>query len=158
MASAGEEVPVRRGPMLTPSERAKAGGDGRPPLNDRVMHAFTVMANVMQRRHAEAGSRKVISGLARVGGFMSIALLSKRMLLPTEEAEIVIDVASEAGLVVIEEDEHAGKIARLTQTGYEKAAEIKRNRDASTAEFLSPLSEEEKETLETLVRKLLAMH
>ena len=35
LAAAGGEVPVRRGPMMTPSERA-ARPDGKPPLNDRA--------------------------------------------------------------------------------------------------------------------------
>ena len=43
LAAAGEEIPERRGPMMTPSERAALGGDGRPPLNNRVMHGLNIL-------------------------------------------------------------------------------------------------------------------
>ncbi len=157
MAVAGEEVPIRRGPMMTPSERAACGGDGKPPLNDRVMHGFNILANRLQKRHVEAGARKVVSTLSRTGQFMSLPFLAKRMLMDIDETDEALDEARRAGYIVIETDFHAGRIARLTDAGREQAAAWKQERDDSTAVFLLPLSDEEKETLETLVRKLLVM-
>ena len=153
----GEPLPERRGPMLTPSERAALGSDGRPPLNDRVMHAFTIITNVIQKRHADAGARKVVLTLARTGSFMSLTLLPKRMTLSREEADTFLEEAQQADLVAVENDNRDVRIARLTDAGSEQAALWQAERDAETAEFLSPLSDEEKETLEALVRKLLVM-
>ena len=156
LAAAGGEVPVRRGPMMTPSERA-ARPDGLPPLNDRVMHGLNILSNSLKDRHVEVGERAVVLALSRLGMFMSQALLAKRMLLSAEELEDYLIEAEQNGLVVAEIEDHAGSIVRLTDAGIEQASAWKAERDADTAEFLSNLSDEEKETLSALVRKLLGL-
>ena len=156
LAAEGGEVPVRRGPMMTPSERA-ANPDGKPPLNDRVMHGFNILSNRLQDRHVEAGERKVVLSLVRAGGFMSLPILAKRMLLTPDELDNALEDAQQEGLAAVEEDDRIGRIARLTDAGKAQAAMWKAERDEQTAEFLSALSEEEKETLVAHVRKLLGM-
>ena len=156
LAAAGEEVPVRRGPMMTPSERA-ALPDGLPPLNDRVMHGFNILTHRLQDRHVELGERQVTTALSRLGSFMSVALLSKRMRMSPEELDVGLADAQRNGLVVIEDDERIGRIARLTEVGAKQATAWKAERDEETAEFLSDLTEDEKETLVALVRKLLGL-
>lgn len=140
--------------MLTPSERAAAGGDGRPPLNDRVMHAFNATVNKFQKRYAEAGVCKLVMTLSRAGSFMSLPLLAKRTLMPADQVDTALEEAQQGGFITVEVEEHAGRIACLTNDGAIQAALWKSERDASTTEFLSPLSNEEKETLVALMRKL----
>jgi len=156
IAAAGGEVPVRRGPMMTPSERA-ANPDGKPPLNNRVMHALNIMASRLRDRHVEAGERKIVVGLVRAGSFMSMPFLAKRSQMSIEELEAELEKACASGFVCIEDDEHAGRIARLTDAGAEQAAQWEMERNEQTAAFLSALSDEEKETLVLLIRKLLGL-
>ena len=156
IAAEGGEVPERRGPMMTPSERA-ATPDGKPPLNDRVMHALNITANRLRDRHAEAGERKVLITLVRTGSFMSVGLLGKRAMLSREELDLVLYGLQQAGMVKLEAEEHAGEVARITQSGLDQAATWKAERDDKTAEFLSALSDDEKEALVALVRKMLGL-
>lgn len=156
IAAEGGEVPVRRGPMMTPSERA-ARPDGKPPLNDRVMHGFNILANRLQDRHVEAGERKMVLALDRMGSFMSLALLPKRMVVSPEELDAALEEAQQSGFITVEDDGRVGRIVRLTDAGVEQTAAWKAERDEETAEFLSNLTEEEKETLVVLVRKLLGL-
>lgn len=156
LAAAGGEVPPRRVPMMTPSELA-ASPDGKPPLDDRVMHVLNVMANRLRDRHIEAGDCKVVLTIARAGSFMSLPIMAKRMLLSLDESESALDDAKASGYVVVEVEEGRGHMAYLTDAGKEQAAVWKAERDESTAEFLSALSKEEKEALEALIRKLLGM-
>lgn len=65
--------------------------------------------------------------------------------------------ARREGFATVEEDDRIGRIARLTDAGKAQAAMWKADRDEQTAAFLSALTEEEKETLVALVRKLLGM-
>ena len=157
LALEGEEIPRRRGPMLTPSEQAARGADGRPPLNNRVMHAFNILANRLQKRHVEAGERKVVLTLSKMGSFMSVPFLAKRMLVSTEELDTSLEKAIQLGFVSIEPDERGVRMAHLTDAGKEKASQVQASQDENTAEFLSPLTDDEKETLEQIMRKLLAM-
>lgn len=155
IVAAGGELPERHGPMLTPSEKAAFGEDGRPPLNHRVMHALSIMANVLQRRHEEAGAKKLVSCLARAGSFCTLPMLSKRMHVAGDEFDEALAVSQREGLVVVEDDERGIRIARITAAGSQQAAAWQAEHDASTADFLSPLSEEEKDELERLLRKLI---
>ena len=156
IAVAGGEVPIRRGPMMSPSERA-ANPDGKPPLNDRVMHSLNITANRLQGRHEEAGERAVAFALARAGSFMSLPLLAKRMLLSIDEVEGMLEDAQSSGLVTLKNEEGRGRMAYLTDAGKELADQVKAERDKNTSEFLSELSEEEKETLVALMRKMLGL-
>ena len=156
LAIAGEEVPERRGPMMTPSEKA-ASPDGEPPLDNRVMHTCNILSNRLKERHVDVGEDAVVFGLARAGSFMSLPFLAKRTLLSVDELDKCLEEAKQRGLVVVEVEEHAGRIARLTDAGAEQAAIVKAERDKETAEFLSNLTEEEKETLVVLIRKLLGL-
>ena len=129
----------------------------KPPLNDRVMHGFNIVTNRLKDRHAEVGSKAAVLALHRLGSFMSLPLLAKRMLLSADELDGYLEEAVQEGLVAIEDEEHAGHIARLTDAGEKQAAVWKAERDADTAEFLSALSDEEKETLEYLIHKMLGL-
>ena len=154
MAATGEQLPERRGPVLTPSERASMGGAGKPPVNGRVMHGLNVMGNVIKRELAEDPQRKVVQSLARGGSFMSLPILANRTHLAKEELRTVIDELVQAGLVVEEREEHAGLVARLTDKGAGRAVAWRSEHDERVAEFLSPLTDEEKEQLATMLRKL----
>ena len=143
--------------MLTPSERA-ASPDGKPPLNNRVMHTCNILTNRLKDRHVEAGSRAVVFGLARAGSFMTLPFLAKRMHVSVDELDSALEDARQRGWVTVETDVRTGRIARLTDAGIEQAAVIKAEHDAAAAEFLSNLSDEEKETLVTLIRKLLGIN
>ncbi len=156
LAASGGEVPIRRGPMLSPSEVA-AGKPPVPPVNDRIMHGFTIVANKMQDRHAESKSEKIVTALVRQGSFMSLPLLAKRSLLSRDELDAGLEEAREAGYASVEVDERVGRVARLTDAGKKQADAFKEARDAGTAELLSGLSEDEKETLAALIRKVLGM-
>ena len=155
IVAAGGELPERRGPMLTPSEQAAFGEGGRPPLNHRVMHALNIMANVLQRRHEEAGVKKMTLGLARAGSFCTLPMLAKRMNMTGDAFDETLAKAKREGFVTVEDDERGFRIARITTAGSQRAAAWQTERDAHTADFLSPLSEEEKEELERLLRKLI---
>ena len=156
IAVQGGELPERRGPVLTPSERA-ALPDGKPPLNDRVMHALNITANRLRDRHAEAAERKVLISLVRSNSFMSTGLLGKRAMLSREELELVLSGLRQAELVEFANEENVGEVVRITEAGREQAAIWKAERDEKTAEFLSGLSDDEKETLAVLVRKMLGL-
>ena len=156
LAAAGGEVPERRGPMMTPSERTSRP-DGLPPLNDRVMHGLNITAHRLRSSHTETAVQKVVMGLARGGSFMAQGILAKRSMLSREELDEVLEASQDAGFVVMEDEPHAGRIARLTDTGAEQAATWKAERDEHTAELLSTLSDEEKETLDKLLRKMNRM-
>ena len=156
LAASGGELPERRGPMMTPSEAA-ARPDGRPPLNDRVMHGLNIMSNRLRERHEQSPNGAVLTALERSASFMSLPILQKRTHVPSAVLDSMLEEACQEELVTLEEDEHAGRIARLTDEGRQRAAEFKAQRDASTAEFLSALSDDEKKQLVTLVRKLLGM-
>ena len=88
---------------------------------------------------------------------MSLPFLAKRMQASSDELDAMLAEACAEGLVRIDADEHAGRIARLTDAGTEQAAAWKAERDEQTAELLARLSDEEKETLASLIRKLLGM-
>lgn len=156
LAIVGGEVPVRCGPTRTPSEIA-AGTGGRPPLNDCVMHWLNVTANRMQDRHEEAGMRKVVLTLDRAGSLMSLPILAKRMLLSLDQADAGLIAAEQAGYVTVGPEDGRGRFAYLTDAGKQQAVVWKDERDASTAAFVSNLSEDEKATLEQLLRKLLGV-
>ena len=156
LAAAGGEVPVRRGPVMTPSERA-ASSDGKPPLNDRVMHGLNIMALRLRQRHGEAGICKVVLSLARAGSFMSLPFLAKRMLLSVDEADAALHEAVQAGYVTIGPEDGRGRFAYLTDAGKQQAAIWKDERDGQTAAFLANLDDDEKAILEHLLRKLLGM-
>ena len=155
IAAAGGEVPIRRGPMMTPSEKA-ARPEGKPPVNHRVMHMLNVAANRLQDRHVEAGDRKVVLTLDRAKSFMSVPIMAKRMLVSPEETEKALEEAKAAGYVTVA-DEERGRMAYLTDAGKQQAAAWNAEHEARTAEFLSALSEDEKETLDELMRKLLGI-
>jgi len=156
IAAQGGELPERRGPVLTPSERA-ALPDGKPPLNDRVMHALNIAANRLRDRHTEAAERKVLISLVRANSFMSAGLLGKRAMLSREELDLVLYGLRQAELVKFENEENVGEVVRITEAGREQAAIWKAERDEKTAEFLSRLSDDEKEALAALIRKMLGL-
>ena len=154
IAAAGGEVPVRRGPMMTPSERA-ACPDGKPPLDGRVMHALFITAGRLQSLRPAEGGCDVVSALARTGSFMSVPMLAKRMRVAADDLEQALGEACEAGLVNVEADGRFSRVASLTDAGMRQAAQRRAEDDERTAAFLSALSDEEKETLAALLRKLL---
>lgn len=156
LAAAGGEVPVRRGPVMTPSERA-ANPDGKPPLNDRVMHGLNITALRLRQRHEESGMRKVALSLARAGSFMSLPFLAKRMLLSANEADAALYEAEQAGFATVELGDGGVRFAYLTDAGKQQAVIWKGERDRQTAVFLANLDDDEKAVLEHLLRKMLGM-
>ena len=153
LAAAGGEVPERRGPMLTPSEAA-ASSRAKPSLDERVVYALSIAGHIIQKREEEAAAIKAVEAVDRAMSFMSVPILAKRTMLLREELDAALDEAHAAGWLVVEEDERIGKVARLTDAGKEQAAVWKKARAKRAAEFTAPLSNEEKETLESLVRRL----
>ena len=156
LAAAGEEIPERRGPMPTPSERATCP-DGKPPVNDRVIHAANILSNRLNDLKLETGDRKVVLALGRAGSFMTLPILAHRMMLSADELDPYLEEAQQNGFVALETDERGYRIACLTDSGLEQAAVWKAERDEENSAFLSELSEEEKEELVVLIRKLLGM-
>ena len=152
----GGELPERRGPMAAPGDRS-AGPAKMPPLNDRVVFGFGILSHAMQKRCFETGEQKLVFALMRQGLFMTPPILAKRVMLSAEELDEEVEAAKRRGLVDVEVDERIGRVVCLTEAGQEQAAIWKAERDEQTAEFLSPLSDEEKETMDMLVRKLLGM-
>ena len=154
LVAAGEELPERRGHAAT-GERADEKGNGRFPSNARVMHSLNILSNRVRDCRAETGERKLVLMLLHLGLFVSASFMPRRMSMSAEEFNRVLATALERGLVEEVTDERRVRIVRLTEAGKRQAAIWSVERDARTAEFLSPLSDEEKETLEGLVRKLI---
>ena len=154
MVAAGGELPERHGPLLTPSEREAAPG-GLPPLNDRVMHGLNIAAARLRKRPAEPAERKILASLARGGSFMSLGILAKRAGLEREDLEAALAALQNDCLVVMDDEERTGRVARLTDAGAAQASTWKAERDAETAELLCALTDEEKETLAALLHKML---
>lgn len=160
MALAGEEVPLRRGPgpVFAPSEHSAHADKPKPSQDDRLMHGLNVLANMLQDRHAEAGIHKVAISLANQGLFMSVPMLSKRALIESAELDAILQAMHETGLVLLRDEEGRGSFVELTDVGKAQVQAWRCERAEQTAEFLSPLSDEEKTELESLVRKLLTRH
>ena len=156
IAAASGELPERRGPMMTPSEKA-ARPDGKPPVNDRVMHGLNIVANRLRERHEQADIRAAVLGTARAGASITPGILAKRLNLATAELAPIVENAKTEGLVVLEDDDRGIRMVRLTESGAEQARVWKTERDLRNAEFLSALSDEEKETLALLLRKTLGL-
>jgi DNA-binding MarR family transcriptional regulator len=121
------------------------------------MHTLNIMANRLQQRHEEAGIRKVVLAVYRAGSFISVPILIKRTLLQADEVMGILDEGQQEGLLTVEAEDGRRTIARLTEKGTEQASVWKQEGDERTAEFLSTLSDEEKEELDRLGRKLLNM-
>lgn len=156
LGMSGQPVPERRWPMFTPSELA-AGRDKRPPLNDRVMHGLNIVSMTLQKRHEQAGAQKVALALGHSGGFMAIGILAKRTRIPRPELDDILEDARQAGLITLHDEPHAKRVATLTEKGMAQVGEWREEQARNTADFLSPLSEEEKGQLEQLVHKLTRM-
>lgn len=168
LAASGQPVPERRWPMFTPSEKAE-GRTGKPPLNERVMRGLNMVSFALRRRHEEAGEKKIVAALVRGGKFMSLPILSKRTHIPREELSTLIEDASTAPFVTIDIEEIAPlgqredgdanprkiKVARLTEEGAAQARVWDEEREVATEEFLAPLSNEEREQLDSLLLKLM---
>lgn len=154
LVAAGEELPERRGHAAT-GERADEKGNGRFPSNARVMHSLNILSNRVRDCRAETGERKLVLMLSHLGLFVSASFMPRRMSMSVEEFNEVFAAAYEHGLVEESVDERACRVVRLTDAGIRQAAVWSAEREARTAEFLSPLSDEEKETLEMLARKLI---
>ena len=86
---------------------------------------------------------------------MSVPMLAKRMRVAADDLEQALVEACEAGLVNVEADGRFSRVASLTDAGMRQAAQRRAEDDERTAAFLSALSDEEKETLAALLRKLL---
>lgn len=169
----GKPVPERGIPPMmrkngerSDGERVGDGrpGDGRtgeghkdnvPPVGTRVMHGLNIMANVLQDRHAESPDRKVLTAVGRQGGFFALGMIGKRALLDDDAIAGSVDELVEAGYAVRDEDEIAGPIMRVTPAGKDKLAEWNAERDAATAEFLAPLSDEEQSELADMLFRLI---
>ena len=155
LVAAGEELPERHGFAAATGERAGEKDSGRFPSNARVMHSLNILSNRVRDCRAETGERKLVLMLLHLGLFVSASFMPRRMSMSTEEFNRVLATALERGLVEEVTDERHVRIVRLTEAGKQQAAIWSVERDARTTEFLSPLSDEEKKTLEGLVRKLI---
>ena len=153
LAAAGEEVPERRWPMFTPSEIAAGRDKQAMPINNKLMFAMKSLSKAL-RTHEETGIRKVALGLMRLGEFLSVPILAKRMKMTPEELGGFLEEGVSQGLFVIYDEPVTGRVASLTDAGKQQAQAWAEEGDARTAEFLAPLTDDEKEQLESLLMKL----
>ena len=160
---AGEPVPERRGPGKGGPGGPGKGGPGGPggpgrgglPTGMRVMHALNIMANKLQDRHTESAERKVLASIDRQGGFFALDMLGRRALVDQPQLDEAIASLTAEGLAESAQDPIAGDILRITEAGRMRQREWNAEREASTAEFLAPLTEEEQDQLAHLIFRLL---
>lgn len=119
------------------------------------MHGLNIMVKVLRDRHGEAAERKILMAVGRQGGFFALDMLPKRAVIDVEAMNRAVDVLIEAGFVVREHEEVAGDILRITDAGKVQQAEWNAEREAATAEFLSPLSEDEQAQLADMLFRLI---
>ena len=139
-------------------ERGKPGDGGAmqmPAVDMRVMHELNIMANILQDRHTESAERKVLMAIGRQGGFFAVDMLGKRTLLDAGRLYEATGFLKSAGFVEHDEDEIAGTILRITLSGRDQLAEWNAERETATAEFLSPLDDDEKVQLSKLLSRII---
>ena len=139
-------------------ERGKPGEGGvarAQSVDMRVMHGLNIMAKILRDRHAESAERKALMAIGRQGGFFSIDTLGKRTLLDQERLADVTRYLIGKGFVEYGEDEIAGAILRVTPAGREQLVVWNSEREASTAELLSPLDDVEKRQLASMLSRII---
>lgn len=158
----GKPVPERGVPPFMRSEKdeataSKTGtqGGAAMPVGTRVMHGLNIMANILGERHTESADRKVLMAVVRQGGFFAIDMVGRRTLVDEPKLSQAIEELLEVGFIVRDEDEAAGEILRATPEGKEQFVAWNAERDAATAEFLSPLSEEEQVQLSQMLQRII---
>ena len=119
------------------------------------MHGLNIMANVLQSRHDEAAERKILMAVGRHGGFFALDMLPKRAVVNVEVMAEAVDALIKAGFVTREHEEVAGDILRITDAGKVQQAAWNAEREAATAAFLSPLSEDEQAQLADMLFRLI---
>ena len=139
-------------------ERGKPGEGGAghaPSVDMRVMHGLNIMANILQDRHTESAERKALIAIGRQGGFFAVDMLGKRTLLDPERLTDATRYLISEGFVEHDEDEIAGTVLRITSMGREQLAVWNAEREASTAEFLLPLDDDEKAQLSSMLSRII---
>ncbi len=139
-------------------ERGKPGEGGvghAPSVDMRVMHGLNIMANILQDRHTESAERKTLMAIGRQGGFFAVDMLGKRTLLGSEDLAEATRFLIARGFIEHDEDDMAGTVLRITSSGREQLSAWNAERDASTAEFLSPLSDDEKMQLSSMLSRII---
>ena len=153
----GKPVPERRKPPIMRSGGAEKAPQGGPmPSSDmRIMHGLNIMANILQDRHTESAERKVLMAAGRQGGFFACDMLAKRTLVDDERVLEAVSFLVERGFAERVLEEVAGEVLRITPTGKEQLAEWDAERDAATADFLSPLDGDEKAQLADMLFRII---
>jgi DNA-binding MarR family transcriptional regulator len=99
---------------------------------------------------------RALRTLARHGEPLRMADLAERMHVVPRTVTTLVDALEEAGLVERRPDPHDRRstLACLTPRGEERLEQMRRARHEATGELLSTLSDEEREQLGGLLRKL----
>lgn len=121
----------------------------------RIMHGLNIVANILQDRHTESAERKVLMAVGRQGGFFACDMLAKRTLVDDERILEAVSLLVKRGFAERVLDEVAGEVLRITPEGKERLAEWNAERDAATANFLSPLDEDEKAQLADMLFRIV---
>ena len=142
-------------PLPERGEPGEGGAGHAPSVDMRVMHGLNIMANILQDRHTESAERKALMAIGRQGGFFAVDMLGKRTLLePNSLADATRYLINE-GFIEHDEDEIAGTVLRITSSGREQLAVWNAEREVSTAEFLSPLDNDEKAQLSSMLSRII---
>ena len=126
-----------------------------PSSDMHIMHGLNIMANILQDRHTESAERKVLMAAGRQGGFFACDMLAKRTLVDDERVLEAVSFLVERGFAERVLEEVAGEVLRITPTGKEQLAEWDAERDAATADFLSPLDGDEKAQLADMLFRII---
>lgn len=128
-----------------------------PGINDKLIYNLRDVSHVMRSLYEGRGSQKhILIVLDEIGGPVTQRALTERLGIRPGSASEVIAKLESAGYIRRSPNETDQRTSDIiaTEAGKEAAAEAKKNRRQRHEEMFSCLSEEEKNTLLSLLEKI----